>query len=173
MAPAEIIGRNYGAATMMCWTANRATGRQAKTFRVSGFTLIELMIVVVIVAILAAIAYPSYQRHMMGTRRSDAQVALMRLANLQEKFFSECNSYATSLTADRNCDDLGLAESSTASPNGYYQLGLNASTLSYTLTATPIATGPQAADAECTAFSLTHAGAKNASGSNTSRCWRK
>ena len=158
---------------MIHWTPSRATARRTKPMRVRGFTLMELMIVVVIVAILAAIAYPSYQRHMIGTRRSDAQVALMRLANLQEKFFSECNSYATSLTADRNCDDLGLAESSTTSPNGYYQLGLNASTVSFTITATPIATGPQAADAECSEFSLTHAGAKNASGSNTSRCWRK
>lgn len=63
----------------------------------SGFTLIELMIVVVIIGILAAIAYPSYTRWITETRRSDAQNALLDLAARQERYFSQCNSYTTNL----------------------------------------------------------------------------
>ncbi|MEK7816154.1 MAG: type IV pilin protein [Pseudomonadota bacterium] len=66
-----------------------------------GFTLIELMITVVIIGILAAIAYPSYQNYTRQTRRSDAQIALTQAANQQERFFTECNSYAPSITAAR------------------------------------------------------------------------
>ena len=62
-----------------------------------GFTLIELMITVVIIGILAAIAYPSYQNYTKQTRRSDAQIALTQAANQQEKFFTECNWYAKTL----------------------------------------------------------------------------
>ena len=62
-----------------------------------GFTLIELMVTVVIIGILAAIAYPSYQNYTKQTRRSDAQIALTQAANQQEKFFTECNWYAKTL----------------------------------------------------------------------------
>lgn len=68
-----------------------------------GFTLIELMITVVIIGILAAIAYPGYQNYAIQTRRSDAQIALTQAANQQEKFFTECNWYATSLFGTRAC----------------------------------------------------------------------
>lgn len=138
-----------------------------------GFTLIELMVVVVIVAILASIAYPSYQSYVRQTRRSDAQIALVNVANLQERFFTQCNKYATSLTAARNCTDLGLAASA-VSPEGYYNLALvNASSTAFTISAGPVAGKSQAADAECTSFTLTNTGVKGATGSNTSRCWRK
>lgn len=138
-----------------------------------GFTLIELMIVVVIVGILATIAYPSYQRWVVETRRSDAQIALARLANDQEKFYSDCGVYATSLTANRNCTDRGLQRANDQSPEGYYRLAIaNVSATSFTVTATPI--GPQAtADPECTQLALDSAGRKTATGSNTARCWRK
>jgi type IV pilus assembly protein PilE len=71
-----------------------------------GFTLIELMITVVIIGIIAAIAYPSYTKYMKQTRRSDAQIALTRTAALQEKYYSDCNHYAATLTgtaASRTC----------------------------------------------------------------------
>ena len=63
-----------------------------------GFTLIELMIVVVIVGILAAIAYPAYQQYARETKRADAHAALLRIATLEEKFFSNNNQYAASTT---------------------------------------------------------------------------
>ena len=125
-----------------------------------GFTLIELMIVVVIIGILAAIAYPAYNRYSTQTRRSDAKIALTRAASLQEKFFSDCNWYATTPNGARACGTAaGNANSilgiSTTSPEGHYTVAIAAgnitggcATLScgFTITATPAATGRQVGD---------------------------
>lgn len=72
------------------------TSMHSKTM--AGFSLIELMIVVTIIGIAAAIGYPMYTEKAIETRRSDAKEALGRLATLQEKIFTECNMYATALT---------------------------------------------------------------------------
>jgi len=66
--------------------------------KTSGFTLIELLIVVAIIGIIVAFGYPVYTNKALETRRTDAKDALSRLATLQEKFFTECNRYATNLT---------------------------------------------------------------------------
>lgn len=112
-----------------------------KCRRPNGFTLIELMITVVIIGILAAIAYPSYSRYTTQTRRSDAQIALTRAANLEEKFYSDCGHYAQTLTgAARACGTLAnnysdgvLAMSNAAtilSDDGHYVITLVAPTAS-------------------------------------------
>jgi len=87
-----------------------------KSTRIFGFTLIEVMIVVVIMSILAAIAYPSYTRYVTQSRRSDAHIVLTRTAAQQEKFFSDCGWYASTLVTasgrecgpDRDSGNLGL-----------------------------------------------------------------
>lgn len=114
-----------------------------------GFTLIELMIAVAIVAILAAIAYPSYQDYAKRTRRSDAQIALTKAANQQERYFTECNAYASNLGGSRSgCN--GQLDYGTASPEGHYTLSVSttATTVAacatgtcYTITADPGGTG--------------------------------
>lgn len=58
-----------------------------------GFTLIELMIVVAIIGIIAAIAYPSYQEQVKSTRRGDAQGALMSFASAMERYYTQNGSY--------------------------------------------------------------------------------
>jgi type IV pilus assembly protein PilE len=75
--------------------------------RRNGFTLVELLIVVAIVAILASIAYPSYQNHVTRTRYADAKVKLLEIMNQQRKFFTNNNTYTTNLIADLNNDDAG------------------------------------------------------------------
>lgn len=78
-----------------------------------GFTLIELVIVVSLIGILAMIAIPAYNDSVTKARRSDGQSALMDLMTRQERYFTERNTYTTSL------DDLGVSSSS---PEGFYTL---------------------------------------------------
>ena len=61
--------------------------------KAKGFTLIELMIVVAVIGIIAAIAYPSYQDQVMSTRRGDAQGALMAFASSMERYYTQNGSY--------------------------------------------------------------------------------
>jgi len=78
-------------------------GRDMKAFGQKGFTLIELMITVAIVAILAAIAYPSYTQYVIRGHRAAAQAEMMDIANRQQQFFLANRVYASSL------DDLGYS----------------------------------------------------------------
>lgn len=152
---------------------------------VSGFTLVELLIVVVIIGILAAVAYPSYQRWTTETRRSDAHIALSQLANDLEKFYSECNgAYTTNITpTPRSCTapatgTLGRGATGDRSPNSSYSLAIALPPTAgvpaggYRITATPL--GQQLAnDKECTTLVLDSTGLRSATGSNTARCWRR
>lgn len=125
-----------------------------------GITLIELMIVVVIIGVLAGIAYPSYRNYLVQSRRSDAQTILLRVAALQEKFYADCSTYAGSLAgAAASCGpptELGMGAANPPSPEGYYILQLtagainasvcNAISCGFTITANPVAGRPQDGD---------------------------
>ncbi|SEA47843.1 type IV pilin protein [Microbulbifer marinus] len=113
-----------------------------------GFTLIELMIVVAIVAILAAVAWPSYQNQVRSTNRADAQGALLGLAQAMERHFTENGTYAGA--AAGGADDGVPAIFPTQSPldgsNKTYNLSIdvNDGGDAYILLATPF--GAQAGD---------------------------
>lgn len=74
----------------------------------TGFTLIELMIVVAIVGILAAIAYPSYQEYVLRGNRSEAQALLNDAAARQERYYTQNNTYADT-TAKLGYSKIGRA----------------------------------------------------------------
>jgi len=142
--------------------------------RVRGFTLIELMIVVVIIAILAAIAVPAYGRYAYRARRPDGQQLLLQIANAEERYYSTNNQYGSLATTP------GLGYNDPAiSEKGYYQVAVvvsadpagNASA-AFTATATPISS--QAKDA-CGPLAITNAGVKTPPTTSTlnsnGSCW--
>lgn len=132
--------------------------------RRSGFTLLELMIVVAIIAILTAIAVPAYGQYVERARRSDGQNMLLQIAATQERFYTSNNRYAATVA------ELGVAA---ASEDGHYQLtigvGPSGNTQSFLLTATPV--GVQAADG-CSALTYNSLGVRAAAGTTTNgKCW--
>jgi type IV pilus assembly protein PilE len=146
---------------------NKETGYTMKIYKTSGFTLIELMITVAILAIIAGIALPSYQESIRKTRRSDGKVALMDAAGLQETWFSSNNSYTNLIS------NIG----GNASPEGFYTITVanpscsstvNGVTVYSCFTLTATATGTQTSDAACSPLTLTHTGIK---APTTSDCW--
>lgn len=115
-----------------------------------GVTLLELMVTLVVIALLASIALPTYDTFVQRSRRSEAREALADLAARQEQFFLDNKTYATSL------GDLGR-ETTTA--NGYFSISIpSASVTAYSLRAT--AKGPQTKDTDCTTMNLTSVNAK-------------
>ncbi|MCB1663918.1 MAG: prepilin-type N-terminal cleavage/methylation domain-containing protein [Pseudomonadales bacterium] len=138
-----------------------------------GFTLIEVMIVLAIIAILAAIAFPSYQESVRKSRRSDAQALLLNFAQAQERHFTQNLQYATTIKGTASNTNLGW--SSTNSSEGYYELDLinsNFTATTFSAVVKPVAGGVQAGDAKCTAISITNTGVKGKSGTGTLEdCW--
>ncbi|MFV3369284.1 type IV pilin protein [Pseudomonas sp. NY15435] len=132
--------------------------------RERGFTLIELMITVVIVAILAAIAFPSYQRYVLRSHRVEGQALLSEAAARQERYYSQNNAYASTAAA--------LNMTSYVNGLQYYSLAIsNVTATGYTLTAT--ATGAQAKDTQCSTLTLDQAGTRGNTGTGTgTSCWQ-
>jgi type IV pilus assembly protein PilE len=133
-----------------------------------GFTLIEVMIVVVIVGILVAVALPGYQGSMQKGRRADAKA----VAGRQEQYMLDRGTYTNDMT------DLGFGADPMDSEEGHYTVdatdcsgGTTDLDRCYLLTATPKAGSPQVNDARCTSFILNSNGAKTATGSDTESCW--
>ncbi len=124
-----------------------------------GLTLIELMIVVAILGIIAAVAWPAYEREMATQRRSEAIRALSLASNGLERCFADTADYSSCAISTKVTSSLK-----------YYTLALAASAASYTITATP--TGVQAGD-ECGSLTLDQLGQKGRSAASVpvSRCW--
>lgn len=124
-----------------------------------GFTLIEMLVVLVIAATLAAIAYPGYRHLMHRSQRLEAHLALLRLQTLQERHFADHHAYASQLRADGRGDSLPIAA---ITENGHYDLSMrvDADGQAYVAIARARQSGRQAGDSRCQQFSIDTVGTR-------------
>ena len=128
-----------------------------------GFTLIELVIAMAILAIITTIAYASYSNQIQHSRRSDALTSVGGISSSLERCYAQTYTYLGCGSA---------AAGTAASQNGYYSISTVVAATAYTLTATPV--GGQAGDTTCASFILSNSGqsATNTGGTNeTTTCW--
>jgi type IV pilus assembly protein PilE len=126
-----------------------------------GFTLTELLIVMAIVAILAAIAYPLYSGAMAKERRASAKELMTRVAQLEARYFTENNGYTGSLT------ELGLPADPMTSESRGHAISISAfDGTSYTIAARPLV-----ADSACGTLTITSTNVRSASGARPEQCW--
>lgn len=127
----------------------------------NGFTLIELMITVGIVAVLAGIAYPTYQDSVIKSRRADAKAALSELSVFMERLYTTTGCYNPGVDKDCTTNDTALALPFLTTPKSgkaNYDLSVVATANSFTLTAAPKSTVP---DSKCGSFTLKNTGEKS------------
>lgn len=128
-----------------------------------GVTLMELMIVVVIIGILTAIAYPSYRQYVEKAKRNEAKAALLQIATMQERFYLQNNTYTADMT------NLGFgAAGNVTSDTGDYIIDVGAADANtYLATATYQKGGAEAG--KCATFTIDGAGTKGSTPHND--CW--
>ena len=170
---ASLFSRN----TILCNTVpNRIRAR--------GFTLIEILIAIVIVAILSSIAVPAYKNYVIHSRRTDAIKALNVLSNMMETCRSNSTARDYSYAELQKCMNIDLGTKIVSGlDNKYYDisvtvgnLGGNRLNLAYDLIAKPKTGSSQAGDNDCAEFHLDQRGtysSKNKSGVASTGCWKE
>jgi type IV pilus assembly protein PilE len=138
--------------------------------RPHGFTLVEILVALAIVAILAAFALPSYRDSTLRAARADGKAALMQVASDQERFYSNNFTYST------NAVPLAATPAATlTSRDGNYLVSVAAcasGTIANCFVASAAAQGDQAADA-CGTLTINELGVRTASGGSVADCWER
>jgi type IV pilus assembly protein PilE len=140
-----------------------------------GFTLIELMITVAIIAILAAIAFPSYIQYITRSNRAAAEGYMLEVTSLQQRYLLDARTYAGPVCPNvttAGMTALGASPPPTVSAN-YSISTCSPTAITFTVTATPI--GSQLArDSKCGTLSIDQTGTKSVTGSaGTATCWQQ
>jgi len=130
-----------------------------------GITLIELMIVIVIVGILAAIAYPNYREFVARATRNEAKAALLQAATNQERHYLQNNQFSSDLT------ELGFSSNPFTTDSDAYRISVEAvvPASNFTVTATYLLSGAESE--KCAEFTIDGRGIK-ASSPDTD-CWSR
>lgn len=131
-----------------------------------GFTLIELMIVIAIVGVIVAVAYPSYQEYVRDAHRTDAKAVIIEMSQWMERQYTVNGRYTDASGADPS---LPLVKSPKDGADVVYNLGVTATANTFTIVATPDAGGPQNGD-RCGGLAVTQTGVKTSSGA-VAECW--
>jgi type IV pilus assembly protein PilE len=136
-----------------------------------GITLLELLIVLTVVGIMAALVLPGYRGYMLRVHRSEAMTALLQVQAAEETFYQRHNNYTDDIAAAAPAG-LGMSSTSTSGKYGL-SIALSADGQTFVATATPARGGGQEADEDCLAFSIDVRGRRAVSGTRDARsCWR-
>ena len=133
--------------------------------KMRGVTLVELMIVVIVLGILAAVAYPNYRDAAARAKRNEAKAALLQIATNQERFYLNNNTYTTDMTL------LGFAGAgNVVTDSGSYSVNVdNADANNFTATATYLNAGNEAG--KCAAFQIDGRGVRTSA--PLADCWTR
>lgn len=144
----------------------------------SGFSLIELMIVVAIIGILAGIAYPAYTSSILKGKRAEARTALMELMQQQERFMTQTNSYCAfsntsgTTAAVAGCDTVPFKTfSGDNAANAAYYLSADACPSSTIAECVRVSASPIKSDPEAGTLQILSTGTKTCTGTKISVCW--
>ncbi|WP_423187355.1 type IV pilin protein [Alishewanella sp. d11] len=129
-----------------------------------GFSLLEMLIVVLLLGILTAIAYPAYQQYVLRSYRAEAVTTMLTIASRQEQLLADFAEYSADLVK------LGL--SGGATPSGRYRLQIQLQEHNQAYRLLMIAQGPQQQDSKCRHYSLNHLGQRNVDITEPISCWQ-